>query len=165
MIMMLVLIVLAPPLHGALIIRIKPYFPPRFTSQPLSLLGIWAGAGGARVGVGEEEVEEFVGDGEVGLLLELLEGGKTEEDFKEGEGGVDWREERGRRVGGGDGGVGGLGECEVWRGGCVGGRRRGTGDIEVSEGGGEGGVEGGGARGLGGDGFGVGDGVAVRVRG
>lgn len=41
-----------------------------------------SGAGGG--GFLEEEIEEFVADGEVGLLLELLEGGEAEESFEEG---------------------------------------------------------------------------------
>lgn len=41
-------------------------------------------AGAGRGGFFEEEVEEFVADGEVGLLLELLERGEAEEGFEEG---------------------------------------------------------------------------------
>ena len=57
-----------------------------------------AGAGGC--GFGEEEGQEFVWDGEVRRLLELLEGEEAEEGFKEGKRGADGRE---RGVDGGAG--------------------------------------------------------------
>lgn len=52
---------------------IKPHFSSGCGADALSVLFVAAGAGCG--GFFEEEVEEFVADGEVGLLLELLEGG------------------------------------------------------------------------------------------
>lgn len=47
------------------------------------MLLITSGAGGG--GFFQEEVEEFVGDCEVGLLLELLQGHQAEQGLEEGE--------------------------------------------------------------------------------
>ena len=119
-VLLLGLVGLAAALDGAFVVGVEADFGCGFVAQADSVLGVGAGAGGAGGGVGEEEVEEFVGDGEVGLLLELLEGGEAEEGFEEGEGGADCGDGVGEGVGGGDrdgGGRGGLGECEVGRGG------------------------------------------------
>ena len=83
-----ILILLPPPLDRALIIRIKAHPPSRFSADATALHVI--ARGGARGGgFGEEEGEEFVGDGEVRRLLKLLEGEEAEDCFEEGEGGFD----------------------------------------------------------------------------
>ena len=81
-------IFLSSPLDRTLIIRIETHSPHCIMTKPLSVVFVRARAGGRAVF--EEEVEEFVFDGEVGFLAELLEGGEFEEHFEEGEGGFDW---------------------------------------------------------------------------
>lgn len=100
-----ILVVLAPPLKRTLVVRIPADLAPRLGADALAVLLVAAGSGGGRLL--EEEVEELVGDGEVGLLLELLQGCKTEEHFEEGERCSDVTEERVRD-----------GRCEVLWPGC-----------------------------------------------
>ncbi len=138
---MLVLVFLASSLDGALVVRIEPHAPPRFGPETFALFAVGAGGGA----FGEEEGEELVGDGEVGGLLELLEGEQTEEGFEEGEGGF-------------EGGEGGLGGCVDVRGRGLwvvgrGGRR--GGEVEAGEG----------VGGLGGEGRGAGERFAGRGAG
>ena len=81
------MILLTAPLDRTLIVRIPAYAPPRVGAQGLTGVLIASGTRGGRLL--KEKVEELVGDAVVGLLLELLEGGKAEEEFEEGEGGAD----------------------------------------------------------------------------
>ena len=77
----LVLVLLAPALHRTLVIRIEAYATTGFVAEALSVFAVGAGGGG----FGEEEGKEFVWDGEMGELLELLQREKAEEGLEEGE--------------------------------------------------------------------------------
>lgn len=79
-----VLVILSAALDGAFVVRVPSDAAACFVTKTLAMLLVAAGAGGG--GFLEEEVEEFVADGEVGLLLELLERGETEKGLEEGEG-------------------------------------------------------------------------------
>jgi hypothetical protein len=72
-------ILLPPPLNRTLIIRIKAHPPRRLLTYALANSFIPARASSRAVF--EEDVEQFVGDGEVGFLPELLQGGEFEEHF------------------------------------------------------------------------------------
>lgn len=67
-----ILVVLAASFDGAFVVGIPSDSSSGFCAEALAVVLVTAGAGGG--GFFEEEVEEFVGDGEVGLLLKLLEG-------------------------------------------------------------------------------------------
>ena len=86
-VLVLVLILLSASLDGAFVVRVEPDSCAGLASDTTSFFSVTAGAGGG--GFFEEEVEQFVVDGEVGCLLKLLEGGEAEEGFEEGEGGAD----------------------------------------------------------------------------
>lgn len=92
-----VLIVLAASFEGAFVVRIPADSAAGVGAKTLAVLFVAAGASGS--GFFEEEVQQFVANGEVGLLLELLEGHKPEEGLEEGERGADVVE-----MGVGDGG-------------------------------------------------------------
>lgn len=142
-----VLIVLPAPLDGALVVGVEADSPPRFVADALALLDV-AGRGAGGGALGEEEGEEFVGDGEVRRLLELLQREQAEEGLEEGERGADWRE--------GWWWLGGAaGKC--WSGGGWGG------EVQAGHGRGDVGLDGGGSGGfIGGE---VGLGIEVRVGG
>ncbi len=77
-----VLVLFAATLHGTFVVRVKAYPTASFASKTFSLLGVAIG-GSCGCGFREEEGKEFIRNGEVGSLLELLEGEKAEEGFKE----------------------------------------------------------------------------------
>ncbi len=89
----LVLVVLAASFDGAFVVGVETDSCACFAADPTALFAVGSGAG--RGGFFEEEVEELVVDGEVGGLLELLEGGEAEEGLEQGERGADGGEEGG----------------------------------------------------------------------
>jgi len=74
-------ILLAASFDRAFIVRIKAHFLPSRSPHTASVLGIPASA--VSTGFREEEVEELVCDGKMRLLLELLKGGQTDEQFEQ----------------------------------------------------------------------------------
>lgn len=99
-----VLVVLAAALNGAFIVGIPAYTAAGFGAEALAMLLVAAGAGGG--GFLEKEVEEFVADGQMGLLLELLEGCEAEESLQERKRGADVFEKWIRDCCGGSRGLG-----------------------------------------------------------
>lgn len=83
--LVLVLVVLAAAFHGAIVVWIEAHFLDGLATGSSACFLVAACAG--RGGFLEEEGEEFVGDHEVRLLFELLEGGEADEHFEGGEGG------------------------------------------------------------------------------
>jgi hypothetical protein len=70
------LIVFSTSFDRTFVVRVKSYAPTSLGAQAFSFLGV--GIGGARGrGFGEKECEEFVGNGEMGGLLELLKRNKS----------------------------------------------------------------------------------------
>jgi hypothetical protein len=66
-------ILFASALDGAFVVRIEANSSTRISAHALAVLSVRACASGCAVF--EEEIQEFVFDGEVGGLAELLEGG------------------------------------------------------------------------------------------
>jgi hypothetical protein len=64
---------LSASFDGTFVVRVKTNSTACISADALAVLGVGACAGGCAVF--EEEVEEFVFDGEMGGLAELLEGG------------------------------------------------------------------------------------------
>lgn len=58
---------------GAFVVRVETYSSSCVSADALAVFGVGACAGGCAVF--EEEIQEFVFDGEVGGLAELLQGG------------------------------------------------------------------------------------------
>lgn len=79
-----VLVLFASSLDGALVVGVEAYASPCFFAETFPFLDVVGGGAGGG-GFAEEEGEEFVWDGEMGRLLELLEGEETEESFEERE--------------------------------------------------------------------------------
>lgn len=90
-----VLVLLAAALDGALVVRIEADAPAGFRAETFPFLSVGVGGPGGG-GFREEKGEEFVGDGEMRGLLELLKGKQAEESFEEGERGAVWWENGGR---------------------------------------------------------------------
>jgi hypothetical protein len=90
-VVVLILILLAAPLKGRLVIWVPAYFSAGICTKPLSMLLVAASARAG--GFFQEEIEEFIGDGKVGLLLELLERGEAEQCFEERKGSADVAED------------------------------------------------------------------------
>lgn len=76
LVLVLVLVVLASALHGAFVIWIETDLLPRFVAFAAAFFAVRTGASSG--GFFEEEVEQLVGDREMGSLLELLECGEAD---------------------------------------------------------------------------------------
>ena len=99
-------VLLSAALDGTFVVGVEAYTQAGLAADTAAQLRVASCAHGAALG--EEEGEEFVWDGKVGGLLELLEGGEADQHFEEGEGGLDRGEGRVCRV---------LLGCVLWEGG------------------------------------------------